>query len=366
MKLEIPSVAPRDVTTLHRWLLEAFRRAGDAWGGRVLLRAAVGTEETGIAHGLTERPLAVFWSQDGVVRVGRTRADDDRRVYLRASTATIVDLLVIPGFSREIAGTIAPLDADIAVTDAGVEPEPEEPSAAQVTIRGFRSLDPGGAFAAASTRIHWAGLHASNAGVWVDSVGSNALQAAAGGMAYAYSEYFEENAIINRLVISTRGRGGAAGGNVRLGVYSNTTLASGSFAGTDYPGTLLGESANLAYPAGADSLMESVGLSIPATAREKRWFVFVQDAAGVTGAYSLFGYARGALFPFLGFTIDAVSPTTIPQDNATAGVCWRHSITYTGTESFPSTFPQTSPVVGVQAAAGTIVHPAVGFGRQAA
>jgi hypothetical protein len=234
-----------------------------------------------------------------------------------------------------------------------------------VTLRGFRSLDPGGAFSAASTRIHWAGLCASNAGVWVDAVSSAAVQAAAGGMAYAYPEHFETARTINRLVISTRGRGGAAGGNVRLGVYANTTLSSGSFAGSDYPGARLGQSSNLAYPAGADSLMESVGLSIAVGAGEKVWFVFVQDAAGVTGAYSLFGYGRGSLFPFLGFTIDAVSPTTIPQDNATAGVCWRHSITYTGTESFPDPFPQTSPVVGVQAASGTIVHPAVGFGFQA-
>lgn len=368
MKLDIPNTAPKDAATLHRWLLEAFRRAGDAWGGCIVLRRAVGTTETAIAHGQIERPLACFWSADGVVRVGRTRADDNRCIYLRASTATIVDLLVIPGFSRELAGTIAPLDADVAELDAGVEAEPTEAatSVAQVTIRGYRHRDPGGAYAAGTTRIHWAGMHAANAGVWMDAVSTGSVQAAAGGMAYCYPESFDYDVVINRLLTRTASRSGAAGGNARLAVYANTTLASGAFAGSNYPGALLGQSGNLAYPGGAHSLLETTGLSIAVARGERVWFCWVQDAAGVAGAYGVPAYPAGGLFPFLGFIMDHVTPTSLVTENLSAGVCWRHSITYTGTESWPDPFPQSAPVVGTLTSASVPQFPAVGFGAQAA
>ncbi len=110
MKLDIPSAEPKDVATLHRWLLEAFRRSGDSYGGRTVLRVPVGVNETRIAHGQNEQPLAVFWSTDGIVRVGRTRVQDDRFVYLRASVPTIVDLLVIPGPGVQSSAAVNPND----------------------------------------------------------------------------------------------------------------------------------------------------------------------------------------------------------------------------------------------------------------
>lgn len=345
-RLEIPSVTPQDVATLHRWLLEAFRRSGDSFGGQIVLRAAVGTTETKISHGLTERPLAVFWSNDGVVRVGRTRAEDDRFIYLRASTATIVDILVIPGFSRQIAGTIAPLDADVAALDAGVDDAATDPASETVTLRGFRLNDIGGSYTSGTDRIHFPGINnISAASAYIGGATTNTLQnIGTGQMAYAIPETFERAVNIVRLISRNNGAVGSGGSpRIKFGVYANGSLTSGTFSGSPYPSTLLGSSGDLNCDA-ANALYETSGLSIAIAAGTRVWFVWTCNDAAVTNQYTVPSYRGGTLLPILGFILDPSLPTTIVNDDATRGVGWRHAVTYTGTEALPSTFPQSSPV----------------------
>lgn len=233
-----------------------------------------------------------------------------------------------------------------------------------VTLRGFRNKDQGGAFAMASTRIHWAGLNSSS-GSWIGGATTSALQSVgAGQMSYAYPEYFENAVTINRLVSRTNGRVGVAGTpRVKFGVYAMGSLSSGGHAGSPYPGALLGQSSDLDIDqGGANKIHESVGLSISIAAGTRVWFVWVCNDQAVTNAYTIPTFGAGALLPILGFTLDVTTPTTIAQDNATGGVGWRHALTYTGSESLPNPYPQTAPAILTGNAA--LVLPCVGFGMQ--
>lgn len=242
--------------------------------------------------------------------------------------------------------------------------------ATTITIRGsFRHQDPGGAHVAAQTRTHWAGLHnfgATATGVnWITNANTNQMQSVGTGqMAYAIPDCFEHDLVVKRLITRTNGRSGVAGGHMKMGVYANTSITVSGISFAHFPGAKLGESGNLAFPPVlANSLLETSGLTISLSAGVRYWFVWTISDAGVTGQYAMPVYNSGALYPILGFTMDATTPTTIANDNDTGGVGWRHAITYTGTEALPDPFPTSAPAILLgDPAAGLANIPAVGFG----
>lgn len=238
------------------------------------------------------------------------------------------------------------------------------------TLAGHRHEDPGGAFAGGTTRIHLAGVNsASDSGsgtsLFFSGVPTSGLQSVgAGQMAYAFPDRFERAIVINRLCTWTNGRSGpGAIGAMRLAVYAEGSLSSGGFAGSPYPGALLGQSANLSLVgAAANAFYESVGLSISVPADTRVWLAFMLDADAVTAQWSIPGYLWGTLFPILGWSPNP-GVTTIEQADATRGVGWRHSVTYTGSQSFPDPFPQSSPAV-CTTTHGSVSLPAIFFGQQ--
>lgn len=239
-----------------------------------------------------------------------------------------------------------------------------------VTLSGHRHEDQGGAFVGGATRVHLAGVNSSSdsgggTSLYFSGVSTNALQSVgAGQVAYAFPERFERGITVNRLATWTNGRSGpGAVGAMRLAVYAEGSLSSGSFSGSPYPGALLGESANFSLVgAAANVWYESVGLSISIAAGTRCWFAFMLDADAVTAQWAIPGYMWGTLFPILGFSPNP-GVTTIDQADATRGVGWRHSVTYTGTQSFPDPFPQSSPAV-CTTTHGSVNQPAIFFGQQ--
>lgn len=245
-------------------------------------------------------------------------------------------------------------------------PTPANP----VSLSGSRHEDQGGAFSAGNTRVHLAGVNSSSDAASGTSLFYSGATIAGiqgigtGQVAYAYPERFERAVTINRLCTRTNGRSGpSAIGAMRIAVYAEGSLSSGSFSGSPYPGALLGESAGFSMVgAAANALYESVGLSISISAGQRVWFAIMFDDDAVTGNWSIPGYLWGTLFPILGFVWN-VGATTIDQEDATRGVGWRHAVTFTGAQSFPNPFPQSSPVV-CTTTHGTVNQPAVFFGQQ--
>lgn len=233
---------------------------------------------------------------------------------------------------------------------------------APVTLRGYYHKDQGGGFVMASTRVHAAGLSShSSAGSYFDGATCASLQSiGAGQMAYAYAEPFEKAMTVDRVCTRINGTLGVSGNSrFKLGVYANTTLAAGSLAGSPFPGALLATSGNLNPGAGANHVMDAI-ISLAVAAGTYLWFVWTCNNEAVTDNYTVPAFQRGVLFPFLGFTMDSLSPTTIGTDQATQGVGWRHAITYTGTQALPDPFPQTAPAV--LTGATSLVLPVVFFG----
>lgn len=182
-------------------------------------------------------------------------------------------------------------------------------------------------------------------------------------MAYAFPERFERAVTINRLLTWTNGRTGAAVGALRLAAYAEGSLSSGTFAGSPFPGALLGESAAFSLAgAAANVVYQTSGLGINVSADTRVWLAFMLDADAATTGWSIPGYMWGALFPILGFTPNPAA-LTFAQTDATRGVGWRHAVTFTGAQSFPDPFPQSSPAV-CTSAHGVVDLPAIFFGQQ--
>jgi hypothetical protein len=273
--------------------------------------------------------------------------------------------------AREDAADLSGLEDDIAALqaadvalDSRVDDLETAPAAASpVTLRGFRSEDQGGAYSQGVTRVHWAGLSSySSSAIWYGTGNTGSLQSIAGGMAYAIPDHFERAALINRLVTRTNGGVHDAASRFRLGVYAEGSLSSGVLTGSPYPGALLAQSGNLA-PASNNATLETVSSLASIAAGTRVFFVWVCNTAAVTANYTMPAYRIGNLFPFLGFVWNTGTPTTLSTDEATAGVGWRHSITYTGSEDLPDPFPQSAPAI-LTGGAGSSAIPAVGFGRQ--
>jgi hypothetical protein len=186
-------------------------------------------------------------------------------------------------------------------------------------------------------------------------------------MAYAIPEYFERAGVINRLVTRTNGTTGTGGTpRLRMAVYADGTLTSGSLAGSPYPGALLGQSASIdMWQGGANRLLESYDLSIPVAAGTYVWFTVMYNAQAVTNQHAI--PALTYLYPILGWTFDPNSPTTLAQDGTTSGVGWRHAVTFGTTEDFPDPFPQTAPAIlrDNDLSAVTVDIPVIGYGFQA-
>lgn len=233
-----------------------------------------------------------------------------------------------------------------------------------VTLRGFRPEDPGGALTSNSTRVNLAGIQNSNSNTgYFGGVSTGSLQgSAAGQMAYAIGDYLERTVTINRLVTRTNGSGGVVGPSprVKMAIY-----ADGSLAGSPYPGALLAATGDLAIT-GANTSLEDAGLSVSIEAGTRVWFVWVCNADATAAAglgYVVPAYRGGVMLPAMGFTLDPAGfgAGTIAGDNASAGVGYRHAITYTGTEAMPDPFPQSAPVVTTDQDLGV---PCVFFGHQ--
>lgn len=238
-------------------------------------------------------------------------------------------------------------------------------SAPGVTLRGFRSRDQGGAFVNATSRFHLAG-YANSGGLFTQRGVQGIPGMGAGQMAYAIPEYFERAGVVNRLLIRKYGGVANAGTpRMRIGVYADGALAAGDLAGSPYPGALLGESASIDTAGANNRILESVGLSIAIAAGTRVWFVIMFNDQAITNQHNVpvFGY----LHPILGFTTDPSVPTTVAQDGVTSGVGWRHAVTFGTTESFADPFPQTAPVIVVDAVltGATAGVPAIFFGFQA-
>lgn len=240
----------------------------------------------------------------------------------------------------------------------------DESGGGGVSLRSFRSVDQGGAYVAAQTRTHIAGLvRAAGLG----AVNCDVLQGSAvGQFLYAIPEYFEEDGTINRLVTRTNGLVGAAGlPKIKMGVYGNGELTSGIYTGSAYPAARLVQSADLLI-GGPNVLLESL-ISGAVVAGDLLWCVWVCNAQAAANQNTVVGTSRSSLYPIQGFTFNATGATTIAQDMATAGVGWGHAITYVSTDDLPATFPSSAPVLlGAGASTDTINLPAIGYGWQPA
>lgn len=78
-------------------LIALTQQLGPAADAVLLTNKAVGTSSTPIGHGQKGPPAAVFWAQRGNATVWRSADPDSANVYLQASTATTVDLLIVKG-----------------------------------------------------------------------------------------------------------------------------------------------------------------------------------------------------------------------------------------------------------------------------
>ncbi len=234
---------------------------------------------------------------------------------------------------------------------------------------GLLSQDQGGAFAAASTRVHFAGLHAGSGAQALVGQTTNLFQSVgAGQMAYAIPQFFPRAGRITRLVTRTNGTTGNAGTpRLKMGVYTSGVLGGSSvFAGSPYPADRQAQSSDLNLGGGgvgpANLLLESL-INVNVDAGTYRWFVVVWNAQAVTNQHAILGLARYALAPIHGYSLDATTPTTIDQDALTFGVGFRHAITYVTSDDLPNPFPQTSPASLTGGATVSVVNvPAIGFG----
>lgn len=96
MALMIPDRPLGSVEDLQWYVQDLVQALGAGAQGKLILGVSVGTSETPIAHGHETTPQAVFVLPQSSSVVFRSRAPDAQRVYLQASVATTVDLLVIP------------------------------------------------------------------------------------------------------------------------------------------------------------------------------------------------------------------------------------------------------------------------------
>ncbi len=309
------------------------------------------------ATAIAEKPEAVGWW-----------VNKEAQPLLRALRDAVNGLIVAPPELRETSG---PTDIPLGAVADGEFLKREGlfivgGSPRSVSHRGFRSRDQGGASVGATTRIHIAG-YANTGGTFIGRTVNNLQSIGAGQMAYAIPEYFERGGIINRLVTRTNGTVGILGTpRVRMGVYADGTLSSGFLAGSPFPGSPMGQSASIdMLSGGVNKFLESADLTIEVVPGSYVWFTIVFNNQAVTNQHTVpaFGY----LYPIQGFTFNPGGPTTIAQDAVTAGVGWRHAITFGTAEDFPDPFPQSAPAIltdPVLAGAAANI-PVIGYGFQA-
>lgn len=234
---------------------------------------------------------------------------------------------------------------------------------AGVTIHSFRrlqSLDPGGAAVSGTTRVHIAGL------VWGGPAGMGCHNIQGGGsgqMLVAVPEIIERDATIDRLITRTNGTVGTSGTpRLKMGVWANSALSAGSFAGWSYPGARLGQSGDLNLWLGSANAMLETLLSVSVSEGDLVWFGLVVNAQAASNQHAIPGLAKQNLFPIHGFAYQPVGGFTIANDAATASAGWRHAITYTGTEDLPDPFPSSAPaLLSAGSALSDVNIPAVGF-----
>lgn len=235
--------------------------------------------------------------------------------------------------------------------------------------RIMRPFDAGGAFAAQSTRLLFAG-QALNAGSnggsvgWTTNTPGNRYGfVGAGDFMFAVPEWFPVEGRLKRLTWLGSGALNVAG-RLQLHVYANTFLASGAFAGYPYPGARLA-SGDIFLPATGGVELSPGGLRAMDTLLDTGvegqtllWFVLRANTE-LLGAGNHGALYHMAVVPWMGQTFG--NPAGIANDALTAGCGWVHATTFN--DGAPATFPTASPShlrCGNAGASATI--PAIGYG----
>ena len=95
--MRFPSSVGGDTTDLlRRDVVNALQTVTSVGQATLLIGQAIGTTSTPIRHGLSSKPRAVFAIPTTNVTVYKIAAPDATYVYLAASVAASVDIMVIP------------------------------------------------------------------------------------------------------------------------------------------------------------------------------------------------------------------------------------------------------------------------------
>lgn len=263
-----------------------------------------------------------------------------------------------PGFDAPI-GSIGRVNASTYLLKVTTAATGWAPIAAGGSIAadpgGLLRPDPGGAFAA-TTRIHSWGdgipgaantitdIREATAGAWVGGGAANTLVAVPMGFRDA----------INIIRVLQKVNIVSAAGNIRLGIYANTSKAD------PYPAALLYDSGALS--AAASGWVNEAVLASPlaVSAGTYLWSVVTADAAFRADGATIHGRRGGSLYPILGHTLtDAFGVAS----DVNYGLGWAH--TYAG-GALPDPFPDTARIVAecTEANVDDAVAPTVFFGFQ--